>query len=273
MTTSVPDILAPLADHCDRIIRRPMTNEDIDDLERQVGLPVPPPFRDFLRIVGLFQDLTAWGVSSIELYDHPSQFADARRFLSDLLPPKEQDLFPFGGDGAGNVFCLPAAAVPPLRIHFVDHETGKVSEHKDFEVWLKAVVAKVVRGIRRRTPNEYKVRSVQFSFQRTSYDELTALLGASGPFQEVDSDWTNSSTSSAGVTSSDRRIEVGGETVQIQRLEYPSWDAPLLSFDLQEPLAKEPEHSRIRMLDRLFARRCAGYRLVDYGPVDSRELG
>lgn len=272
MPTAVQDILAPLDPHWDRIIRQPMTQKAVDDLEQQVGLTMPARMRDYLMAVGLFQDLTGWDVSPIEVYDRPSQFVDTHQFLCEILPPQKQGLFPFGDDGAGNVFCLPTAPDVPCRIHFVDHETRKISKRKDFETWLQAVVAKVIRGIRRRVPNEFKVWAVQFSFNGISYEELAALLGSVGQFKEIETEWKNFDTSSEGVTSSDRLVELNGEVTRIGRLEYSGWDGPSFSFDMRESIAEGFEHSRIRSFNTLFKDGCAGYRLVDYGPLDSRQL-
>jgi hypothetical protein len=271
MHPSIPDILAPLDPYWDRIIRQPMTRTDVAKLERQVGLTVPVPLRDYLMAVGLFQDLTCWGVSPIEVYDRTSQFVSTRQFLCEILPPQKQDLFPFGDDGAGNVFCLPIADDVPCRIHFVDHESRKVSKQKDFTVWLQAVVTKVVRGIRRRVPNKHKVWAVQFSFGGISYEDLATLLGSVGQFKEIDAGWTNQDTTEE-VTSSERQIELNGENLTIGRLEYAGWDAPRFHFEMRESLVEGLEHSRIGELNRFFKEKCPGYRLVDYGPLDSRQL-
>src|SRR5262245_23795357 len=99
MTPSVASTLRPLNEHWDRIIRRPLSSGEVDELQRQVGLPVPGPLRDYLMSVGLFQDLTFWGASPFEVHDSPAQIVSARQFLCDPLPPKHHDLFPFGHDG------------------------------------------------------------------------------------------------------------------------------------------------------------------------------
>ncbi|QDU11048.1 SMI1/KNR4 family protein [Gimesia aquarii] len=272
MTISVQDILSPLDPYWDRIIRQPMSSEAVDDLEQQVGHPMPAPLRDYLMAVGLFQDLTNWNTSSIEVYDRPSQFINTYQYLCKILPPEKQDFFPFGDDGAGNVFCLPTAADVPCRIHFLDHETRKLSKRKDFGDWLQSVVVKVKRGIRRRIPNEHKVWSVQFSFNGISYDELTQLLASLGQFREIDSDWMNPETSDVGVKSANRQVELNEDRFKIGRLEYEKWDGPSFSFNMMEPIADGFEHSRIRKFDRSFKEKWPGYRLVDYGPLDSREL-
>src|SRR5262245_36846480 len=48
MTPSVLSILAPLDPYWDRIIRRPLSSGEVDDLQRQVGLAVPGPLKDYL---------------------------------------------------------------------------------------------------------------------------------------------------------------------------------------------------------------------------------
>ena len=90
MTHSINEILAPLDGHWDQILRQPMSGKEVRDLERQVGLSVPVPLRDYLLQVGLFQDLTAYGVSSIEVYDSIANFVSAREFLSQLLPNSQE---------------------------------------------------------------------------------------------------------------------------------------------------------------------------------------
>jgi hypothetical protein len=270
MTPSVREILAPLDPHWDRIIRTPLSTTEVDDLERQVGLPVPAPLRDYLMEVGLFQDLT-WGTSSIEVYESISQFVSGREFLSTLLPPKYADLFPFGGDGAGNEFCLPTVGGTPFRIHFVDHETAKVSPRKDFTEWLQSVVAKALRGIRRRPPNDRKVWSVQFSLPKMSFTELMALLGSVSEVKAVDADWVKRSKD-GGMISSERRFELNGQRLKATQLEYAGWDGPMLFFDMREPLHGGLAHSQIRALNALFKEKWPGYKLVDYGPLDLKAL-
>jgi hypothetical protein len=41
---------------------------------------------------------------------------------------------------------------------------------------------------------------------------------------------------------------------------------------MKEPVAKGLQRSRIRKFNALFKKRCPGYNLVDYGPMDAREL-
>jgi len=272
MNKTVAEILTPLDPLWDRIIRRPMSETEIDDLSNLVGLPVPKEFRDYLRHVGLFQDLTHWNVSSIEMFEKPEEFSSARAFLTETLIHPQPDLFPFGGDGNGNLFCLPSDEGKICSIHFVDHGTGKVKQQKAFSVWLESIVKKVLKNIEKRPLNEQKVWCVQFSFSKTVFLKLIELMSTVWKMELIDPDWMNHDTSPANVTSSDRRIRINGIIIKVRQLKYAGWEVPLLSFNMQEPCLIDIAQSKIRMLDALFKKKCPDYTLVDYGPMDSKGL-
>jgi hypothetical protein len=248
-----------------------MSRKQVDDLQKRVGVPAPTSFREYLMEVGLFQDLTAWSTSAIEVYDDPEDFVLGREFLTEILPANKAELFPFGDDGAGNVYCLLPGDKTPCTIHFVDHETAKVSKRKDFTEWLQAVVAKVLRGIRRRPLNDRKAWCVQFSFSGTSYEDLEKLLRSAGKVKAIDSTWKNP-RKTGGVKSAERRLEWNGIPLKVGRMECADWDAPILSFDMHESLHDGLKRSQIRTLNALFKAKCPGYALVDYGPLDLDEV-
>ncbi len=272
MSNPIQEILAPLEPHWDRVVRSPLSDKEIKRLEKDVGVALPDVLKQYLAEIGLYQDLTNWGNSTIELHEKPEQFAAARQYVAKLVKPTAPELFPFGGDGAGNEFCLPTDHELPCRIHFVDHETGKVKKQKEFTVWLESVVKKVVRGIKRRPLNEKKVWSVQFSFNSTPFDRLVELLGSVGKVQVIDDDWKNSDTSPAEVTSTDRRIEFNGAERKIGRLECADWEFPMISLTLREPVLTPIEDSQIRALIAVFKNNCPDYKLVNYGALDIDEL-
>jgi hypothetical protein len=111
-----------------------MSHPELDDLEYKVGLRIPPPLREYLSHIGLFQDLTYGHASSIEMFDTLSDFVKGRQFLSEILKPARPELFPFGHDGSGNIFALPSVPEDSWEIRFIDHDTGKMSRRKDFVV-------------------------------------------------------------------------------------------------------------------------------------------
>jgi hypothetical protein len=271
MPSKIQEILAPLDPHSDRIIRTPLSDEEVAEIEGEAEVTIPPPFREYLQHVGLFQDLT-WGASPFEVLDRPDDIVSGSRFLRELLAGKHDDLLPFGHDGAGNYFALATDGGEPYRIHFVDHETGKVSKQKPFEDWLQAVVAKAVKGAKRRPPNERKAWCVQFSLPDLSWEEVRAIIGQCASVRDVDEGWTNRQGKKGDVITSSRRFELEGQTLKATCMEYEAWTGPRISFDVRERLIGGPVPSRIRQLHRLFQQNCPGYRLVDYGALDITKL-
>ena len=268
MNRTVAEILTPLDPHWDRIVRRPMSDAEIDALGELAGLSVPSKFRDYLSHIGLFQDLTYWDASDIQMYEKPSEFVSAREFLLEAFDPPLPHLFAFGEDGAGNLFCLPPEDGEACPILFADHETLEITRQEDFSVWLESVVTKVLESIQTRVPNERKVWCVEFYFARTSLSELLDLLRSTAQVEVLDEDWTNHDTTPAGVTSSRRRIKLNGDEIELHQSEYPMWEMPTLAFNMQEPVLSSGEGSKIRPFHALFKENCPKYTLIDYGPLD-----
>jgi hypothetical protein len=63
MFSSITAILERLEPAKDFVIRRPLTEQELESLEQQVGLPIPTELREYFSLVGLFQDLTVYGRS------------------------------------------------------------------------------------------------------------------------------------------------------------------------------------------------------------------
>ena len=82
----------------------------------------------------------------------------------------------------------------------------------------------------------------------------------------------NPDTSPAGVTSTERYVELNGKRVRIGRQEYEGWDDPSFAFNMDERLSEALGDSQIRAFDACFRAGFPGYRLVDYGALDGREL-
>ena len=70
----VRSTLARLESVKDRVFLSPMTEADLVSLEREVGMGIPSCLREYLRIIGLRQDLTPFGTSNDEVYDATVDF-------------------------------------------------------------------------------------------------------------------------------------------------------------------------------------------------------
>jgi SMI1 / KNR4 family (SUKH-1) len=75
--------------------------------EMQLGLPLPGSLSEFLQASNGFVDVEdqyeyAWGLETI--------VAENRRAWSDSAMRLDEGMLAFGGDGAGDWFCLPVDA-------------------------------------------------------------------------------------------------------------------------------------------------------------------
>jgi len=167
-----------------------MTEADLVSLEREVGMGIPSCLREYLRIVGLRQDLTPFGTSNDEVYDatvdfevyaRAEDFRLSRDFLTEHIGDVASPLFPFGDDGAGDVVAV-AQGKDCCTLFFVDHETKKIEELGTFCDWVAKAVEAALKADR--PLNTEKEWRVQFSFsvadQQPILEALQRLGDASG---------------------------------------------------------------------------------------------
>jgi SMI1-KNR4 cell-wall len=122
----------------------PVTLDDIRNLEREIGYPLPPDYRDFLMKYGLaagrgdtrFTNANDpeevetsvdvfYGLKRGDTYD----LRGMRRRFSDRLPPH---LLPIAS-GSGGEFCLSLGGEDAGRVYWWFQETGKVQSAEDLE--------------------------------------------------------------------------------------------------------------------------------------------
>lgn len=267
MSNRVDAALEPLSDHWDRLVRTPLSDEEIDDIESGVGVPMPPILREYLETVGLFQDFCLGGVPSIITFTKQGEFSEEYKFLLELLGEKEKHLFPFGGDGAGNVYALSNATPEDDRIVFADHEFGTATAETPFFKWLKTVADDVSSGISDYLPNSQKEWYVQFSFEAPSPEEIFDTMASIAEIANIDSPWVKEKTSPAGVKSKVKTVLFNAAPLRFERNEYRGWPGPHFHFNFSEPVETPPAQSLIRMLDTVFTSRFENYKLIDYGPL------
>ena len=278
MIESVRNTLARLAPIKDRVFLSPMTEGELVALERDVGLAIPSCLREYLRLVGLRQDLTPSGTSddevyegedfhlhhasNYEVYERAEDFRLFRDFLTEHFGDAGSPLFPFADDGAGNVLAV-AQGKDCCPLFFADHETLEIEELGRFCDWLAKVVDAALKHDR--PPNTEKEWRVQFTFvvadQQPILEALQRLGHAHlGP-------WTHKGVSDAGVASWEAPLTFAGRQLKggLRKLEYHIWTEPLFAFDYDEPATFPAEQSTIRKLDDTFRARDLGYKLVDYG--------
>ncbi len=262
MADSIRSILDRLAPIADKVILRPLSEAELEALEASVGMPMPSCAREYFALAGIFEDLTAYGTSDYEVIDRPDQFPQDRQFLLKHFGQPAADLFPFAGDGAGDIIAV-AEGEEGGMLYFADHETAKIKKIGPFTDWLASVVSAALTG--RRPANTEKKWCVQFSFNAQSPASILAVLGQFGSVNL--GTWSEPKVSPAKVYSSEAPLTFGQERLVLKRSEFHAWDKPKFYFDFEEPPNLADSASMIRKLHTSFRNAGLDYKLVDYGPL------
>jgi len=106
---------------------KPLTRQEIDDLEERIGTSLPETYRFFLGSYGS-------SMFSIEINCTPKgnpiffgsfygfdEIIDALDSYREALP---QSIIPIGDDGGGNLFCLGVQGKDSGRVFFHNHNIG-----------------------------------------------------------------------------------------------------------------------------------------------------
>ncbi len=262
MADSVRSILSRLEPISDKVTRRPLSEEEIQAIEAAVGMPIPSCAREYLRTIGLFQDLTTYGTSEYEVLDRLELFREDRKFLVQKFGQSAENLFPFAGNGAGDIIAI-AEGPEGGMLFFADHETLEIKKVGPFCDWLSSLVETAL--IKERPANTEKKWCVQFSFRMSSPDPILALMRQ---LETVSlGEWSEPKISPSDVHSSEAALDFGKERLILKRSEYRTWEQPMFSFDYREPVDLAGSDSVIRKLDAAFREAGPGYKLVDYGPL------
>jgi hypothetical protein len=266
MNESVQKILTRLEPIQQSVVRRPLSKEALASLEKETGLSIPHCLREYFQQVGLFQDLTT-GASEYELFERTEEFPSIRNWLLEHFGKAAEQLFPFAGDGAGNII----AAAPGKdcdRLFFADHETHELKEVGSFCDWLSSVVEAALSD--ERAENSAKQWYVQFSFKVATPEPVLKALQRFGAVEL--GAWTAKKTMPSGVETSQAPLKFRDEELALKRMDFSSWETPHFSLDYDEPVMIAPGESQIQQLDAAFHQANVGYKLVDYGPLVRNEV-
>jgi hypothetical protein len=262
MPDPIRRILSRLEPISDKVVRRPLAEEEILALEATVDMPLPACVRDYFRTIGLFQDLTAYGTADYEVFDHLDQFRKQREYLTANFDKSTVNLFPFADDGAGNVIAV-AGGTENDTLFFADHETHELRRIGSFCDWLSSVVDAALNT--ERPANAEKKWCVQFSFRVSGPEPILTVIRQFGAVNM--GEWSDPKTLPSKVNSSEAPLDFANEELILKRSQYHTWEQPMFAFDYSEPVDLPPSASVIRKLDASFQRAGLAYKLVDYRPL------
>jgi hypothetical protein len=274
MSSSIKAILDRLDPVKDFVIRRPLSEQELESLKQQVGLPIPGELREYFSLVGLFQDLTWYGGSEYEVHQRVEDFTLSRKALVENFCRDGARYFPFAGNGSGDEIVV-AEVDGGLKLFFADHETLEISEIGLFSEWLSTVVEVTLK--RRKPANSEKKWCVQLSFKTAQPEPIIGILRQFAPAQL--GEWSKEKTMPSGVVTSEAPLTFGERLLTLKKLDlrHP-WGTPSFSFDFDEPATLASSESLIGRMDTTFRASDLGYKVIDYGPlaldyIDDEEEG
>jgi hypothetical protein len=269
MSSFTKQVLSQLDGNWDVIAHRPLTMQAIDTLEARTNLRLPECLRDYLAQVGLVQDLTQGGSNRIIPFDSVSEWVAACQDVRDgLYDTVDVRLFPFARSPQGDLFALYPQGEHDAQIYKLDQNTLMlIPTNFTFCGWLDMIVRSALADVKRRTPNEQKSWSVQFTFRSTSLDEIIAIMQEVGDVSLLNEPWDMPSESAIDVHKTVIDLDFEGHLLHIKQLHHGAWVAPWHFIDMSEPLTTPSPQSLIQQLDDRFSARLSGYGLISHGAV------
>ncbi len=260
MKTDIQNIITRLKPYRDRVLCCPLTTEQIMDLEVKLNISFPDSFREFLALVGIFQDLCP------ELLETQADFEFEREFILRTTKTKPEMYFAFARDGYGNLQLLKDRMFQEEIIFKLSHASGRVRATKvTFLQFVDKAVTKTIKRYKKLKLNTEKKWCVQFAFQCRSEIEVFETLQKHFTLERIDSPWSSPDISPAEVTKRSMKFVLDGIICILEKLEHNSWPSPNFFFNMEEPVLQVQKYSRITKLHETLTASRLDYKLVNYG--------
>jgi len=255
--TFVDRFLEAIRPFRDAIVIHPLTTDEVEKIERALGNPLPPYYREFLLKVGLKQDVVHG------LHNQLSDFDN----LDNLLPENRgHRFFRFGDNGSDDYWLLRIDDPTDMTIYQYDqYDTYQVvSMHKNFEQLLLDSVEQLKLNKSRLIENYRKVWRVQFAVDtRQAQNVIDALAEDFDCALLADPDELE--LTADGVSRPEGRIMIDNTTVTLRIQDAPQWGTPSYYFSWEEPVADMVDNSRIKRIEAALVAGGLDITVIDYG--------
>ena len=259
--TTVDKILEELKPYKDKVVINPLSKEEIEIIQSKFKKRIPNYFIDFLKKIGVKQDLV-WGLN-----EGINRFED----LGDFLP--SENYFRFGDNGGEDYWLLKFDNEEDRTIYEYDYycDFEIKSLKKTFDDLLFEALEDKIKRFENLASNDLKDWCVQFSIETGSGKFLEKELGKYVNVKLIkEPEFVE--TSPAGVKCYEGKIEIEGKEVLLKKQTYKGWSSPSLYFNWQESVEKMKKNSTIKKLDKALSDCVFKHTLIDYGIMNREEL-
>lgn len=249
-----------LSDFKDKVTISPLSETEVNEIERILDRELPTYYRDFLLQVGLKQDVV-WGLN-----DRVNDFDP----LEDFLPDGESKrFFRFGNNGGEDYWLLRNDDPSDKTIYEYDYYCNFEikSLNKTFHDLLNESIWQLTENQDQLTINSDKVWAVQFSIDTNNESNIIESLKTEFNC-EIANEVMYTETSPAKVVCSVGKITLQGIEIPLKKQEYEGWETASFYFDWKESVTDMKENSLIKRIEKNLIRSGLKVTLIDYGIMD-----
>jgi hypothetical protein len=248
--SAVANVVSKTMIDSEKYVLDPILEDQIAEIEEQIGQEIPNELRDVVSQVGFLQNAIGgdWPQSAREFIE-----------MQEWIP---EGHVAFMGDGAGNYYVVSTDS----QLLFWDHETGGLTECSgDFKSFINGILLDP-------DPLDEVSWHVQLSFD-VNEDQVIIELLVDGFGLHLLGGWEFKDTSPAGVSEYLMRFEENGKLGVISKLSYAGWDHDIVSFNRVIPIANISQHRE--MFQDFESDASLRFKLVNYGimPTDLGDDG
>lgn len=252
--STLEQVLKSLDQYHDKVLIHPLTDLEIEHIQSKFQKPIPDFFIQFLKSIGLKQDLVLGVLTSVNRFEDISEFIGS------------EDYFQFGDNGGEDYWLLRFGEDDDISIYEFDcHCDFEIRTlGKTFEELLVESLHRVKIEEDKLVPNERKEWHVQFSIHTNTANELMAELSTCLPISLIKKP-EYAETSPAGVICRKGEVEIFGNAIPLKEQSYPSWQSPCFSFNWNESVSKMKSDSEIKAIESALKASGLRYNMIDYG--------
>lgn len=237
----------------DYVFYMPLTIEQVEALQKEVGTTFPTYYKDFLLNFGFQQDLVQG------LFTDKDEFIEQNSYLEEDMT----DYLGIGDNGGEDFWIIKTDKINNQRIYnWIDDEIEKTDfEFIDLiEYSLAALEDEDVFFLK----NSEKSWCVQFAVTTLDEQKLFSVLEAK-PLGE----WKHNGVSEAGVEEYILDIDLNGEVLTINRLKNDNSSAASYYINYRENVDSVKREGKINKWSALLKENFPEFYLIDYGVFPS----
>jgi len=254
---TVKEFANKLTEFESKVVISPLNEGEIREIELILNRTLPEYYKEFLRTIGLKQDVIDGLNRRLNDFDP----------LTDFLPEGQAErYFRFGDNGGEDYWLLRNDDFSDDSIYEYEYYgDGKIKNiGKTFEGLLDESYLFLKVNKDSLVSNSKKTWSVQFSIDTNNLDEV--IKSIRNEFQcNLSREIGNMQVSSAGVISSKGSITLEGVEIAIKKQEYKDWDTSSFYFNWNESIEKMNTNSFIKRVENRFRKDGLKVTLIDYG--------